>query len=312
MYIKLKWTNLNSGSFTTNIYRSTSPIDRANLGTPLATLTAGESEYQDDVVVRGTTYYYVFETLNAGDRSVSINYAFKAVPRRGAGPNDIVVGDYEYGYFGTLISADFIGTAELMAKVGLTGATIVNAAPLWHKYARKGKVLFVPSKGLASGVAWSALYNAGIVYGVDANNKGGQYVPTPGVNQLRKITIGSDQYIVRLTTGYSDNPLDTVPNISASEPTDEFLNEWDDLIYPLHVTTPNKQRMVNIAAMSTSDMGLTGQYSVWVQELAAVTLAAARGANNTGRTGVANRQCFGVTSNGSAQTWWPVLELVEG
>lgn len=311
MYIKLKWTNLNTGSFTTKIYRGTSPIDRANLGTPIATLTAGESEYQDDNVVRGTTYYYVFETTNAGDRSVSINYAFKAVPRRGAGPNDITVGDYEYGYFGSLLSADFIGTTDLASRVGLTGGVVVTASPLWHKYARKGKVLYVPNRGLISSMAWNSLYNAGIVYGVDANNKGAQFVPSPGVNQLRKITIGSDQYIVRLMTGYSDNPADTPSAATVSEPTDEFLNEWDDLIFPLHTSTPTKQRMVNIANMTTTEMGLTSQYSVWVQELTAVGNAVARGSNNTGRPGVANRQGFTTSSAGAQQTWWPVLELVE-
>lgn len=308
MYIKLKWTNLNTGAFTTNIYRDTVQIDRANLGTPIVSLTQGESEYQDNDVVRGQQYYYVFETLNAGDRSVSINYAFKAIPRRGAGPNDIVIGDYEYGYFGTLLASDFIATADLMARVGFSGGTVQNVAPTWYKYARAGKVLYVPNKTLVSGISWTSIYNAGLVYGVDGPGKG-TVIPTTPVNQLKKVTIGSDEYIVRLMTGYSDNPADIPPTGTVADPTDGFRNEFDDLIYPLGTLTPNKQRMVNIANFTMVDLGLSSG-AAWTQELVVVSTGIVRGSGNSGRAGLAQRASTGVSGTSNVG-WYPVLELVE-
>ena len=58
----LKWKNRNTLPFTINIYRGAAPLDRNNLTNPIATLTNGETQYEDEVV-RGSTNYYVIETV---------------------------------------------------------------------------------------------------------------------------------------------------------------------------------------------------------------------------------------------------------
>lgn len=309
MNLKLKWTNLNTVPVTVKIYRGTSPVDRANLGTALVTLTAGEVEWTDTTAVRNTTYYYVFETLTATDRSVSQNQKIVATARRGPGPQLLLQGDMEYGYFGELLTVDFIDIVSLRTAIGMSVGNAVTTQPVWHKYVRKGKILMVPNRPLATTISWLQIYNAGLVYGTDDNGKG-TFLPTPTVNQKRTVKIGPDTYLVRLMTGYSDVVTDIQPSAeNLTDPSDAFLCEWEDLIYPLFQYTPNKQRMANTANYTSSQMGMGSSWA-HCQERASATNSCWRGSNTAGRQIVSQRATTASTTTASG-VWWPVLELIE-
>jgi hypothetical protein len=306
MNLKLKWTNLNTGSITVKIYRGTTPVDRANLGTALVTLSAGETEWIDTTVVRGTTYYYVFETITPNDRAVSQNKTVIAGPRRGPGPQSLIAGNAEYGYMGEILAVDFTNTAELRAAVGMSVGTVAVAAPSWHKFMRLGKVLMIPTQPLVNSITWVQLYNLGLIFGTNDNGKG-TFLPTPLVNQRKTIKIGPDTFIIRCMTGYSDLVTD-VPATSelTAEPNDAFLCEWEDLVYPLFQFTPNKQRLVNVQNYTAAQLGSPSQCIV--QERASATQNVLRGSGTAGRQIVSYRQ-IGLSSTGSK--WWPVLELID-
>jgi hypothetical protein len=307
MYNKLSWTNPNGATaITVNIYRGLAPLDRAALSSPIVSLTAGETTYNDTNVTRGTTYYYVFETISATDRTVSPNYPITVVPRRGAGPNALQVGDYNYGYFGTIPSASFININALRTAVNFASGTVSTVSPKWHKYARNGKVLFIPEGAVAGSLTWQQMYNAGIVFGSDDN---GPYNAGANVNQGAKVTIGPDQYRVRLMRGYNDDYNVFPAAATVPEPTETFTCEWDDLVYPLCNLVPAVQRMANRANIAVATL-TGGTYSA-VQEK--VTNAASgnillRGSAGATRASLAQRNYLAYTGT---VAWWPVLELIE-
>lgn len=310
MNLKLKWTNLNTVPVTVKIYRGLATIDRANLGTALVTLSAGETEWIDTTAIRGTIYYYVFETISATDRSVSQNQKVYANNRRGPGPQILLQGDMEYGYFGEMLTVDFIDTNTLRAALGMAVGTVQVTNPTWEKWVRKGKILITPSRPPVTGISWTQLYNLGLVYGTDDNGKG-TFIPAPPVNQKRTIKIGADTYIVRLMTGYSDNVAD-IPSTAEStlDPTDTFSCEWEDLTFPLLNYTPTKQRMANVQNYTPANLFLTTYYNHLVQERCSATQNLIRGDSASTRASLAKRSVV-LSSSVSVTTWWPVFELVE-
>lgn len=318
MYNKLSWTNPNGATpITVNIYRGTAPLDRANLSGPLVSLTAGETTYTDTTALRGTLYYYVFETISASDRTVSPNYSITTVPRRGAGPNTLKVGDYNYGYFGSILSASFININALRAAVNFLSGTVQNVSPKWHKFARNGKVIYVPELLPVSGVSYQALYAAGLVFGTGDN---GPYNANAGnVVQNAQVTIGADTYRVRLMRGYNDDYNTFLTNTaSVVEPTETFTCEWDDFMYPISLWVPTVQRMANQANNSLTTQGFGASitnYGILCQEKctnAASTLPLVRGSGVTAtRDGLTRRMVTANTLGGTQPCWWPVLELIE-
>jgi len=261
--------------------------------------------------VRGTTYYYVFETTTATDRSVSQNQRVVATNRRGGGPQVLLQGDMEYGYFGEMLTAEFIDTTTLRTLLGMSIGVVVQTSPVWEKYARKGKILIIPKGPLVANISWLQLYNLGLVYGTDDNGKG-TFIPTPTVNQKRTVKIGPDTYLVRLMTGYSDNVAD-IPSATenTNDPADALVCEWEDLVYPLCQYTPIKQRTANFQNYTLQALLLNSYFNSVVQERCSATVNIVRGTNvTTDRSGVAKRFNFLSTSTTSTG-WWPVFELVE-
>jgi len=317
MYNKLSWTNPNGATpITVNIYRGTAPLDRANLSGALVSLVAGETTWTDNTALRGTTYYYVFETISATDRTVSPNYQIVTVPRRGAGPNTLKAGDYNYGYFGSIASSSFININALRTALNFLSGTVQNISPKWHKFARNGKVIYVPELLPVTGVSWTQLYNAGLVFG---SNDNGPYNAGSNVNQNVQVTIGADTYRVRLMRGYNDDYNVFPPTTNVAEPVETFTCEWDDFMYPLSVWVPAVQRMANQASLTLTAQGYgasISNYGVLMQEKctnAASATPLVRGSGITAtRDGLTRRMITGNTLTSTVNpVWWPVLELVE-
>ena len=144
MYIHLKWANANTQQVVTNIYRGTSTLDRNNLGTPLVTLSNGETEYYDRTVVGGTTYYYVLEYVSATNRVKSRVYSFLADYFRGHGNNVVIFGNDDYGFMGL---ATFTSYTELLAKIGIareSATPTLDGTLVGSKFSVNGKVYIAP------------------------------------------------------------------------------------------------------------------------------------------------------------------------
>lgn len=252
MALKLKWENPNVVPTKTKIYRGDSPLDVNALPSALTVLDEGVLEWVDPTAEFGKTYYYILGSKTDVDEVFTPNQQILVADNRGVGPSVLQSGDDNLGYFGQVLSSDFVNSTHLLAAAkittGLPGNTVT---PAWNKFLRKGKVIYVPSQnfGLA---AWVDLYNAGFVYGVDANG------PTDAVltgltptNQLRTIIFKGDTYKIRLLRGMTDRPV-TADIWAAQKSSHELLavdepNEYNDFVYPLMWPTPLKyQRYPNI------------------------------------------------------------------
>jgi len=308
MNLKHLWTNINTVPVTIKIYRADTPIDPLALPSPLVTLSAGEVTWTDPDAVRGRYYYYMFETTSANDRVLTPNYRIQAVPRLGPGPSELKYGDYNYGYFGTIPSSELINTANLRTAVNFSAGAGTNVSPVWHKYARNGKIFFVPNTCLGQSVQWSQIYNAGLVFGVAG--PGDHRNGLSPIDQYKTVTIGPDTFIVRLMKGYSDDVTRIVPTGAVDEPA-EYSNEWNDFIYPLGKFVPPAQRLVNVASQGVQEI-LPGPWNGYtgagVQEASAT-------ANHIVRRGAAfeSRIGMGQRSNNTDSylcSWYPILELV--
>ena len=70
MGIKLNWDDQTDQNLdAVEIYRTTTPFDPNNPGTPLATLPGDATSYEDNTVSVGNTYYYTV-AVKKGGRSI--------------------------------------------------------------------------------------------------------------------------------------------------------------------------------------------------------------------------------------------------
>lgn len=311
MDLKLLWQDINTVDTTITIYRSDDPIDKSALPSPVATLPNGTTEWTDPNTVRGKYYYYMFKTVSADDEVFSRNYHIQAVPRFGPGPNDLIYGNYELGYFGSIPSSEFISAVKLKELTDFTAVVLnTNLAPTWHKYARKGKIYIVPNSALSTlSPTWSTIYLAGLVYGTDDN--GITPLGNTPTNQMKKIKVGPDTFIVRLMRGYDDDPSGLCPITTQDDDPVLPPNEFSDFICPLSSYTPESQRLPNIQNSLSATLwngNTAAQTAAVVIEHTASNLPIRRGTFSDGR------RCTGRISSATlnmACMWWPVLELVE-
>lgn len=308
MSLTLTWQNLNTEPVSVRIYRGDAPLVTTSLPSPLVTLTAGETQYVDTTAVQGQWYYYLFETFTATDRVYSNNRRIQALTRRGPGSNSLVFGDEQLGYYGSLSGEEFILAQTLKDAVAAPGTVVTTGGNTWYKYVRNGKILFVPMSRITSTISWIQLYQAGLVYGVDSPGKG-PVLPTVPVNQKKVVTIGNDRFLVRLATGFSDDPTQTPPTGSVLVPTETYPNEINDLMYPLARFIPVAQKLPNVSQNTVATLQTSGGFPV--QELATTTTSINRGASN-GEVATSLSARSSVTYNVTTSLgWWPVLELIE-
>lgn len=222
MQLTLKWKNHNTLPTTTKIYRSETPLNKASLPAPIASVSAANEQYTDTVEY-GKRYYYMMENVNSKGNAFTGNKEVWALPRTGPGPQNLLSGDMNLGCFGYVSAADFISGYELMSKVYPSLANTANEVN-WFKYAYKGKIIFVPNTSITNNnnISISSLYDAGLVFGTDDNGPF-QYGPTPK-NQRKVIKIKGDDFIVRLPR-MNNSPDKTWDGVTL--PTS---GEWYDLM----------------------------------------------------------------------------------
>lgn len=276
--------------------------------------------------------------LEAGDRFiasgnglrifVSVYYvgsnAGSAVLTYGPGPQELIAGDMNAGYFGVVSAAEFYSGTRLAFELGVTEGTLQNSNAGWLKFARHGKVLFVAKQSFMHTVSWDHLYARGIVYGTNDNGKSPRGTPT---NQYTTVEHGGNRFVVRLMTGAGADPFDDSSELFFTDYMYQLDvgagSEWNDLVYRVHSAVPGDpatdgmtadrhggpQVGANWANLSNSDLNVgTGSGCLtWTQQTSAVASAdrAHRGNLNLAdfhrRTGSTASSVYG---------WRPALELI--
>jgi hypothetical protein len=203
MPIKLDWIDHNVGAESRKVYRSLTKIDQGNLGTPLVTLPGTALTYTDTTVQRGVTYHYVVTSVVGTDEAPSAEFIIAYIPYTGPGPQTLIRGTWDYGYFGRVAMEDIFSQQELFNACGLpSSGTINNAANYWHKVVHKGKILFFANNHLASALSFANIYNAGCVYGNRPSAEWPAAIKTQlGTVEQNKIVSSSiHKFYVRLPT----------------------------------------------------------------------------------------------------------------
>lgn len=287
MSVKLFFDNLNTLPVTVNVYRSEQPLDRGNLTAPIATLTGGEKVFEDLTVEYGKTYYYVFETVYKNARVSTVNQKVEARSRMGHGPNQLTLGNYRLGYFGSIPSAEFITGSKLCRLVNLTSGALLNDALIWHKFVRNNKIYLLPQGAVRRTVNLSQLDAVGLIDGA-------------------QIQVGRDTYLVRNMSMYNDEhvPGEAIANGYHLSP---YRNEFDDFVLPLHSVITANQRLPNIAKLTISALTITS--AVLGRERTGANLLTRWG---TGDSATNLHTLTNISSGTTTAVWWPVLELIDG
>lgn len=315
MKLTLTWKNLNVGPVSMAIYRGDAPLDPAALPSPLVTLTGGEEIWVDPNVVRGNLYYYMFVTTGTSDKVATRNYPIRAVPRRGHGPTDLLYGDYDLGYYGSLTAMEFATSVEVLKAIGYTSteATAMSTwrlgLPTWYKFAYKGKTLYIPDGAIAM-ISWITLAQRGAIYGMDTGypDFGNPKHNTP---QSAKIKIGPDQYRIRAIRGTSEDITIPTVIVDGTNVSPTGHSEWDDLAATMITFINVNQKLPNVAALTPNTFNfITASRGVICQETNASNMTLERGGSTNSVASVSTRAMRLNIVNAAA--WLPVLELIEG
>lgn len=204
MPIKLDWVDHNVAADSRKVYRSLTKIDQGNLGVPLATLAGDALTYTDNTVQRGVTYHYVVTNVIGEDEAPSAEYVIAYIPYTGPGPQAIVRGTWDYGYFGRVPLEDIFSSTELVKGCNLTSGITINTAAgnYWHKVVYAGKILFFPNNSIGTTISYQTLYNAGLVFGTRPSAEWPAAIKTQLgiVPQNFVIASANHRFVVRLPT----------------------------------------------------------------------------------------------------------------
>lgn len=314
MSLTLRWTNKNTVPVKVEIYRGDAPLDKKALpATPLATLTAGEEVWVDATAVPNATYYYLFVTTRGETVVYSRNHQMAAIPRRGAGPPDLLWGDNTIGYFGTLTSAEFIDTFQILTGIGFTpseaSSFVWKTSPIWHKFIRNGKILYIPNGPLSQKVTWMMAALKGAVFGTGTKEP---HAVVHDTMQDAKVKIKQQFYKVRMPLGYSDDPTAIVPaGVLGTD--QDWTCEWQDLIASQVAEFSPMRRTPNVSmiAASTFFQGSGNGVAMVCAEMTSATDVLNRGTAYSGQTTVMRASSGPAIEFYGTGPWIPVLELIE-
>lgn len=306
MAIVLNWVSRNAGEDGTKIYRSESPIDPADLPEPIAVVDPGVTTYEDSDVESLKTYYYRFGVFRGDDLALSEEHVVKNIYYSGPGPQELVTGDFENGYFGELPSSQFFTGTELARLVGLTAGTGLNPGTSWHKVANDGKILYIPRRTIRERVSWEDLYRVGCVYGTDDF---GKYQLDPPVNQLKIVSRNGQNFKVRLMSGL--NPTRTDFPGAGYTLDQETESEWSRIYLRFLWETPPSQLGENYSEYVRADIrfGLTSTNELYIL-LADHEDGGNRSLLVGGNASQWPRHVGGAGVTGAGRYWVPVLEYL--
>ena len=222
MALKLTWDDKNLDVDGFRIYRSDTFIQPYALPPPLTTVGPGIFEYVDETAVRNKPYHYRVGSFKGTEESVSQDRILCNMPYTGPGPQQLLRGTWESGFFGEVLTKDLFNNIDL-----INGLSISNSGVLpdtnWLKFVYKGKILFFPIKGIAY-VSKANLYKAGVVYGNEDQSNWATYLTTTYgvVPQSKILQKDQDIFLVRLPKSRD--------NLGDTDFASITTGEWDNCI----------------------------------------------------------------------------------
>lgn len=199
MSISINWQSQASKDIDAiEIYRivgATGNINVNALPDPIATLSKEATSYVDTNVVDQTIYRYWIAAVKGTERTLNFPITQGFFLNMGPGPRELKRGTWQRGWFGKVSNEEMFTATDVRGLVAKLNMFSWNP-DYWDKFIYNGKILFIPNKSMGNSTP-VALYQAGIVYGVDGT---GTHVPSGAgaTNQLTKIRKGDFEFIIRL------------------------------------------------------------------------------------------------------------------
>lgn len=248
----------------------------------------------------------------------------------GPGPQALIGGDMEAGYFGQVPASELLTGDELIAAIWgdltsapgsttFTGTSYAtggesNSTAGWLKFAHRGRILFVAKRPFLNNISWDDLNAAGVVFG-------GVTVTADISKWEPNYTAGTQvPYIVRLLTGGNGDPTIGSPSNDRGKAGVQIGggSEWNDLIYRIHEQVPTDEESYsggrqignNWANLTPTEFGNNSNDDgrrIRVQETAGddATERVHRGSTGTVSFISSYSQSYAASDYG----WRPVLEL---
>jgi len=195
-------------------------------------------------------------------------------------PNKLSAGTWVKGYYGQVLSADFISPEVLTEMVGVPKENIIyQDENLWLKFSYNGKTIYIAQKPTASNLTYDQLSALNLTEG------------------KRLYTIKGDNYYVRVPRGI---------------PGTEY-NEWEDLFYHVSANDPDKLFWEQFTddelgiGLSGGTTRSKGEWTWCQQENKAVASVTIRGGNN----GITGNSTSLLNAKSTNRGFRPVL-IMEG
>lgn len=171
MSIKISWQNRNERATTIEIYRSAEKMDMLALPPAIATV-AGDidpPEYADEVPKPGESFYYMTATVDTatGAKVLSRQVQYTATQHRGPGPQELIYGDENFGFYGSVL------TAELAVLTALYpwATEVTNTQYRWYKFVRNNKIIYCTDRPYGVPVGQTNVLSAKFRSGVPADKR---------------------------------------------------------------------------------------------------------------------------------------------
>lgn len=219
------------------------------------------------------------------------------------GPQELIGGDMNAGFFGEITGEDLITYEALATQIGLSaGVSQFNEESLWLKFALDGKILYVAKKPIRNDISWTSINEVGAVYEGDT-----------------RVSINGSLLDVTLIRGTLTDP--STMDITGWDIQDTHGSEWNRLMYPIHSGIHNDSRNPTNsstpynqwAAYSDADLmvdyreGSVSGVRVWCQEVHPYDTMYRVCRGNSGLTHLERND---MNSNTSRLGWRPCLRLV--
>lgn len=215
------------------------------------------------------------------------------------GPNRLIGGSLQAGFYGEVPTSEFITGDELARIIGLKAGVSQNSNEPWLKFSYMGKVEFVAKKPFRHSISWNNINAVNAVFG------------------NRIIEISGSKYKIRLMKGKTEGKQNDSSSYGGAINRE---SEWNKLMLPLHQKAPSNWSYKDNVNSPTENwnVGYTdndllttrsagdGSYS-WCQEYGESTIYRMI----RGSYGVSYANSNVPEYDAKSQGWRPVLELVD-
>jgi hypothetical protein len=268
MELTISWTNRTSNADSIKLYRKEEPFLESALGEAIATLPGNATSFTDEVEF-GKTYYYRTQTIKTGDTVTSAQLKVIASTYTGPGPQTLISGDTECGFYGEVTEQELDNPALLASRI--IGNVIQRGTdPAWLKFSYKGKIIYI-AKQMIFNTTYQALYDAKVIDG----KRGLPQYPLnsdPTLEQYREEVIRGQRFIVRTPQGDNSSKLGfLVTGGSSTLYTDDVAGfrdcEYTDLIFAVVDNAGIKNIKRKLANYPVAEVYPAYQYFDYMQEL---------------------------------------------